>query len=162
MPTLLSLQSDYELKNTNKNSACKWAIFQKWVLQVGWVEFETALKMWGAGEGRPGGSRLLSQPLRLDMVNPQSVWDIEHQHLFRVAGNPTGILVLDKVKWNWRSVLFILNSNTMDKANLVEGGWEQEQKSIKILKGGTSLVVQWLRLRAPKAGGPGFHPWSGN
>ena len=26
----------------------------------------------------------------------------------------------------------------------------------------TSLVVQWLRLRVPKAGGPGFVPWSGN
>ena len=27
---------------------------------------------------------------------------------------------------------------------------------------GTSLVVQWLRLHAPDAGGPGFDPWSGN
>ena len=73
MSMSLSLQSDYELKNTNKNSACKWAIFQKRVLQVSWVEFETALKMWRAGEGKPGGIRLLSQPLRLDMVNPQSI-----------------------------------------------------------------------------------------
>ena len=28
--------------------------------------------------------------------------------------------------------------------------------------GGTSLVVQWLQLCAPKAVGPGFDPWSGN
>jgi len=27
---------------------------------------------------------------------------------------------------------------------------------------GTCLVVQWLRLYSPSAGGPGFHPWSGN
>ena len=27
---------------------------------------------------------------------------------------------------------------------------------------GTPLVVQWLRLCAPNAGGPGFNPWSGN
>ena len=27
---------------------------------------------------------------------------------------------------------------------------------------GTSLVVQWLRLRAPNPEGPGFNPWSGN
>ena len=26
---------------------------------------------------------------------------------------------------------------------------------------GTSLVVQWLRLWAPNAGGHGFHPWMG-
>ena len=26
---------------------------------------------------------------------------------------------------------------------------------------GTSLVVQWLRLHAPNAGGLGFDPWSG-
>ncbi|TEA31943.1 hypothetical protein DBR06_SOUSAS8310198, partial [Sousa chinensis] len=25
-----------------------------------------------------------------------------------------------------------------------------------------SLVVQWVRLHAPNAGGPGFDPWSGN
>ena len=27
---------------------------------------------------------------------------------------------------------------------------------------GTSLVVHWVRLCAPSAGGPGFYPWSGN
>ena len=27
---------------------------------------------------------------------------------------------------------------------------------------GTSLVIQWLRLFMPKAGGLGFDPWSGN
>lgn len=27
---------------------------------------------------------------------------------------------------------------------------------------GISLVVQWLTLQAPNAGGPGFDPWSGN
>ena len=27
---------------------------------------------------------------------------------------------------------------------------------------GNSLVVQWLRLCAPNAGGPSFNPWSGN
>ena len=27
---------------------------------------------------------------------------------------------------------------------------------------GTSLVVQWLTLQAPKAVDPGFDPWSGN
>ena len=27
---------------------------------------------------------------------------------------------------------------------------------------GTTLVVQWLRLHTPDAGGPGFNPWSGN
>ena len=26
----------------------------------------------------------------------------------------------------------------------------------------TSLVIQWLRLRAPRAGGLGFYPWSGS
>ena len=30
------------------------------------------------------------------------------------------------------------------------------------MTGGTSLVVQWLRLRAPSAGGPRFHPLSDN
>ena len=73
MSMSLSLQSDYELKSTKKHSAYKWAIFQKRVLQVGWLEFETALKMWRAGEGKPGEARLLSQPLSLDMVNPQSI-----------------------------------------------------------------------------------------
>ena len=33
------------------------------------------------------------------------------------------------------------------------------QKDVKL---GTSLVVQWLRLCTPNAGGPGFDPWSGN
>ena len=28
--------------------------------------------------------------------------------------------------------------------------------------GGTSLLVQWLRLHAHNTGGPGFDPWSGN
>ena len=27
---------------------------------------------------------------------------------------------------------------------------------------GTSLVLQWLRLQAPNAGGPRFDPWLGN
>ena len=27
---------------------------------------------------------------------------------------------------------------------------------------GTSLMVQWLKLHAPNAGGRGFDPWSGN
>ena len=27
---------------------------------------------------------------------------------------------------------------------------------------GTSLVVQWLRLHTPNAGGPGFEPWLEN
>lgn len=27
---------------------------------------------------------------------------------------------------------------------------------------GTSLVGQWLRLRTPTSGGPGFDPWSGD
>ena len=27
---------------------------------------------------------------------------------------------------------------------------------------GPSLMVQWLKLRASNAGGPGFNPWSGN
>ena len=33
---------------------------------------------------------------------------------------------------------------------------------IKNLIKGTSLVAQWIRLRAPNAGGPGFDPWSWN
>ena len=42
-----------------------------------------------------------------------------------------------------------------------------QQRSVKLkLKlwyfHGTSLVAQWLRLCAPKAGGPKFSPWSGN
>ena len=37
-------------------------------------------------------------------------------------------------------------------------GWAQcNHKSL-----GISLVVQWLRLHLPSAGGPGFNPWSGN
>ena len=32
----------------------------------------------------------------------------------------------------------------------------------KIRDTGTSLLVQWLRLPAPNAGGPTFVPWSGN
>ena len=31
-------------------------------------------------------------------------------------------------------------------------------KAFKMIKLGTSLVVQWLRLRAPNAGGPGLSP----
>ena len=30
------------------------------------------------------------------------------------------------------------------------------------LKGGISLVVQWLRLHVPKTGGLWFDPWLGN
>ena len=33
--------------------------------------------------------------------------------------------------------------------------------AIKKFKIGISLVVQWLRLHAPNAGGQGFNPWSG-
>ena len=32
------------------------------------------------------------------------------------------------------------------------------EKQIKIKYSGTSLVVQWLRLQAPNAGGPGSIP----
>ena len=34
--------------------------------------------------------------------------------------------------------------------------------TIKNVFPGTSLVIQWLRLHAPKAGSWGFDPWSGN
>ena len=37
-----------------------------------------------------------------------------------------------------------------------------ETLATKKVLGGTSLVVQWLRLRTPNAGGPRFDPWSGN
>ena len=38
---------------------------------------------------------------------------------------------------------------------------ESSHKNPDIL--GTSLAVQWLRLRTPNAGGPGsFNPWPGN
>ena len=45
--------------------------------------------------------------------------------------------------------------------------WVDEDKSLRFLSyksggAGISVVVQWLRFRAPKAGGPGFDPWSGN
>ena len=33
---------------------------------------------------------------------------------------------------------------------------------LKKLKYRTSLMVQWLRLCVPSAGGLGFNPWSGN
>ena len=36
--------------------------------------------------------------------------------------------------------------------------WDSTGKNTGV---GTSLVVQWLRLHAPNAGGPGFDPWSG-
>ena len=32
----------------------------------------------------------------------------------------------------------------------------------KHMYAGTSLVLQWLRLQAPNAGGPRFDPWLGN
>ena len=38
----------------------------------------------------------------------------------------------------------------------------RRRKSIRKEAEGTSLVVQWLRLCAPNAGGRGFKPWSGN
>ena len=34
--------------------------------------------------------------------------------------------------------------------------------SIEAKKPGPSLVVEWLRLHVPNAGGPRFNPWSGN
>ena len=37
-----------------------------------------------------------------------------------------------------------------------------KQITLKITRIGTSLVVQWLRLWAPNAGGPGSIPFSGN
>ena len=37
-----------------------------------------------------------------------------------------------------------------------------EALALKTPSTGTSLVVQWLRLRILNAGGPGFDPWSGN
>ena len=37
-----------------------------------------------------------------------------------------------------------------------------ERTIILNLYKGTSLVVQWLRLQAPDAGGQGFNPWSRN
>ena len=35
-------------------------------------------------------------------------------------------------------------------------------KKKKLMDGGTSLVVQWLRLCVLNVGGLGFDPWSGN
>ena len=37
-----------------------------------------------------------------------------------------------------------------------------ERTIILNLYKGTSLVVQWLRLQDPDAGGQGFNPWSRN
>ena len=37
----------------------------------------------------------------------------------------------------------------------------QENRYLKFLRPGTSLVVQWPRPHTPSAG-PGFYPWSGN
>ena len=38
----------------------------------------------------------------------------------------------------------------------------EETEARNLSAGGTSTVVQWLRLHAPNAGGPGFDPWSGH
>ena len=46
-----------------------------------------------------------------------------------------------------------------------DAGFEDEKLDHEPLKNkhrGIFLVVQWLRLPAPNAGGPGFSPWSGN
>ena len=44
--------------------------------------------------------------------------------------------------------------------------WERIEKRlsyrIKVEEKGTSLVIQWLRLCAPRAGGLGLIPWPGN
>ena len=39
---------------------------------------------------------------------------------------------------------------------------KEKQAMSKLGSSGTSLVVQWVRLCTPNAGGPGFDPWSGN
>ena len=41
-------------------------------------------------------------------------------------------------------------------------GQNEARNEVIIRMHGTSLVGQWLRLYAPRAGGPGFNPWSGN
>ena len=61
--------------------------------------------------------------------------------------------------------LFRLNNNSLDSVIVVrwKANWTCSESLLKI-GSGTSLVVQWLRLRAPSErwGGPEFDPWSGN
>ena len=46
---------------------------------------------------------------------------------------------------------------------VLSGRWDYGLDFLKLKNSmGTSLVVQWLRLYAHNAGGPGFKPWSGN
>ena len=63
-----------------------------------------------------------------------------------------------------RALLFFLfkrHQALKGSASRLPRSLQQELTCLKQIKG-ISLVVQWLRLRAPNAGGPGFDPWSGN
>ena len=59
----------------------------------------------------------------------------------------------------------ILSQTEKDKYFMISHMWNLKNhtnESLHKIETGTSLVVQWLRLHAPNAGGPGFDPWSGN
>ena len=56
------------------------------------------------------------------------------------------------------------NSGCQDAASIrwqLSWGKNMEKRKFKNKSSGISLVVQWLRLWAPNAGGPGFNPWLG-
>ena len=52
----------------------------------------------------------------------------------------------------------VLGKYLVYQAPVLESAVLANEKKVE----GTSLVVQWLRLRTPNAAGLGFHPWSGN
>ena len=53
-------------------------------------------------------------------------------------------------------------SDNLALASVSREALGQRKSEDKLILCGTSLVAQWLRLRAPNAGGPGFDPWSEN
>lgn len=66
-------------------------------LQVSWVEFETALKMWRAGEKESQEAVSPLASLSAYTLNPQRIWDSEQRQFFQVEST-TGILVIHKAK----------------------------------------------------------------
>ena len=82
-------------------------------------------------------------PAASTLCPPGAVWSLKHNCM----------CVSPKSSIGTRTTLCLINTFTVP-------GTEQTL-GLKYLTG-TSLTVQWLRLHAPNAGGPGFYPWSGN
>ena len=66
------------------------------------------------------------------------------EHIFIIRGGGGSIVTLFSLR------VCILFKYSLNKRNG------------RMIPRGAYLVLQWLRLRVPNLGGPGFHPWSGS